>query len=79
MDSRTIREIGGEIWGEIRVEKEARKAQNDPVFDSLSHDVEHVILDLTMAVLARHAGKTIINDEDLPVEPRPMPEHYPLN
>lgn len=60
--SRTVRQLGGEIWIELRA-----------IVPALEADwrTGSRIVELVMAVLARHAGATIENDADLPVEPLP--------
>jgi hypothetical protein len=59
-NSRTVRELGGEIWSELsnRIDEAVIdwKTKND-------------VVDLVMGVLARHVGATLANDIDLPVEP----------
>jgi hypothetical protein len=68
-DGRTIREIGGELAAELGA-----------VFSDEQIDwrTKEQVLDLVLGVLARHAGSTLANDEDLPVEPRPVspPPHF---
>src|SRR6266545_1441265 len=59
--ARTIRELGGEILGEL--------FSMPP--DQLRWDVRNVVVDVVMGVLARHAGTTLENDPDLPVAARP--------
>lgn len=58
--TRTVREIGGEVWSEL---------QNSELADKIEWDARNAIVDLVMGVLARHAGKRLENDEDLPVAP----------
>jgi len=57
---RTVREIGGEIWGEL---------YSTIGEDRLDLQTRNQVIDLIMGVLARHVGTTIENDPDLPVEP----------
>jgi hypothetical protein len=63
--SRSIRELGGEIWGEL-----------NPRIDDLGvpWEAEIEIIDLVMGVLARYDGYLIVNDTDLPVEALPHSE-----
>jgi len=61
--SRTVRELGGEIWAEL-----ARRIPDD----ELDWQTKNKIVDLIMGVLARHTSSTIQNDEDLPVPPLPI-------
>jgi hypothetical protein len=58
--ARTVRELGGEIWAELE------KAE---VAQQVDWQVRNAIVDLIMGVLARHAGKRLENDADLPVTP----------
>lgn len=60
--TRTIRELGGEIWSELN----ARVGETEANFE-----VKNRIVDIAMGVLARYAGSVIENDEGLPVEPLP--------
>jgi hypothetical protein len=60
--SRTIRELGGEIWSELRSEISEEEA---------NWEVKNRMVEIMMAVRARHAGAIIENDADLPVEPLP--------
>jgi hypothetical protein len=60
--SRTIRELGGEIWAELSHIPE----------EDIRWQVKSAVIDLVMAVLARHSGMVLENDEDLPVEPLPL-------
>jgi hypothetical protein len=59
-NERTVRELGGEIWHEIR----KRIPEED-----VNWEKKEKLTELIMAVLARHVGATIANDRDLPVEP----------
>jgi hypothetical protein len=58
--TRTIRELGGEIWAELKMRggEEQRKFASE-------------VSDMIMAVLARYDRHVIMNDEDFPVEPLP--------
>lgn len=60
--SRTIRELGGEIWSEISAAVPEEQA---------NFEVKNRIVEIAMAVLARYSGAVIENDADLPVEPLP--------
>jgi hypothetical protein len=60
--TRTVRELGGEIWAELR---------NAELAQQIDWQVRNAIVDLIMGVLARHAGKRLENDSDLPVTPLP--------
>ena len=61
--SRTVRELGGEIWAEL-----SRRIPND----ELDWERKNKVVDLIMGVLARHIDSTIENDPDLPVPPLPV-------
>lgn len=54
----TIRELGGEIWSELR----DRVSEDD-----VDWRTKNVVVDIVMGVLARHDGKLIVNDKDIPV------------
>ena len=58
--SRSIRELGGEIWAELS------RQMND---DTIDWRARSKAIDVVMGVLARHSGSEIVNDIDLPVEP----------
>lgn len=62
MKTRTVRELSGEIWGEIM--NYYTRANKKPNVDDLE-----VFIDTTLGVLARYCGATIENDENLPVQP----------
>lgn len=58
---RSIRELGGELWEELTF-----------LYDSgLDWKLVNSIVDIAMGVLARHSGKVIQNDRDMPVAPLP--------
>lgn len=59
-EARTVRELGGEIWAELssRIPDE-----------ELNWQSRNRVIDLLMGILARHQGKIIENDKDLPVKP----------
>jgi hypothetical protein len=61
----TVRELGGEIWSELRSLPEAE----------LQWQIRNRVVDVVMGVLARHLGAQIRNDPDLPVSP--LPGHSP--
>lgn len=61
--SRTVRELGGEIWAEL-----SRRIPDD----ELDWQKKNQIIDLIMGVLARHSNCSIQNDPDLPVVPLPV-------
>lgn len=67
MESRTIRELGGEIDAEITM------LARDPLHPLAQMDWRHIapIVGIAMGVLARHCGTTIVNDGGLPVTPLP--------
>ena len=66
MPEKTIREIGGEVWSEIA----KRKWSNEKdAIASIDDSAVSPLIELVMAVLARHEGVTLVNDGDLPVEP----------
>jgi hypothetical protein len=58
--TRTVRELGGEIWSEL---------EKADVAQQVDWQVRNAIVDLVMGVLARHAGKRLENDADFPVTP----------
>ena len=60
--SRSIRELGGEIWGELNPRLEGL---------GIPWEAEAGMVDLVMGVLARYDGCRIVNDADLPVEALP--------
>ena len=62
---RTIRELGGEIWAEMR----GRVSESEANFE-----VKSRIVDIAMGVLARYEGAILTNDEGLPVAPLPVVE-----
>jgi len=63
--SRTIRELGGEIWSELSAAITEEEA---------NWNVKNRIVEITMAVLARYDGVVLENDADLPVQPLPTRE-----
>jgi hypothetical protein len=64
MSSRSVRELGGEIWAEVTMRFRETGRQIDI-------ETKNIIIDLLVAVLARHIGETIENDEEMPVVPLP--------
>ena len=69
MKSRTIRELGGEIWLGLGRERELLLAQGDERLKNLDWQTLNASIDVIMGILARHEDTVIINDFDLPVEP----------
>ncbi len=65
---RTIRELGGEVWSEL----EYHIAEYE-----CNWQVRGKIVDIVMAVLARHENEIIRNDVDLPV--KLLPEQFSLS
>jgi hypothetical protein len=61
-DSPSIRELGGEIWAELKSEFPDER---------LNWKVSNEVVDLIMGVLARHVGSSLVNDDDFPVIARP--------
>lgn len=57
---KTVRELSGEIWSEVR----ERFSEEE-----IGWRVQDRLADVVMGILARHAGKVIENDRDLPVVP----------
>lgn len=57
---RTVRELGGEVFAELRDRFPEEKVR---------WQVQSEIVDMVMGVLARHVGARIEKDKDLPVEP----------
>ena len=70
MNSRTVRELGGEIWAELNSPSRANETEDQNPLGFLTLEMEIMLLDLIMQVLARHEGETIVNDQDLPVTVR---------
>jgi hypothetical protein len=62
MPSRSVRELGGEIWAELSTRIDDRRAD---------WKTKNEVVDVVMGVLARHAGKVLVNDEGMPVAPLP--------
>jgi hypothetical protein len=58
--SRTVRELGGAIWAEL-----STRIPND----ELDWRMTERMMDIVLGVLARHLGKVIADDSDLPVRP----------
>ena len=68
MNEVTVRELGGEIWAELF----AAEGRGEPeLICSLSAETTNALIDFIMSVLARHEGKHIKNDADLPITPLP--------
>lgn len=65
----TVRELAGEIWAEIEMESRDPLI-NGPAFQTVDLQALNRIIDIVMGVLARHDNALIVNDKDLPVEPR---------
>ena len=65
---RTVRELGGEIWSELvnRISEE-----------EIDWQAKNKVVDIVIGVLARHSGKVIENDKDLPVDPLSEKEKSP--
>lgn len=68
MDTKTVRELGGEIWAELNMERQ----NSDSPLGSLDWTQVNAISDFVMSILARHAGSQLINDEGLEVTARPI-------
>lgn len=65
-ESRTVRELGGEIFRAIA------DAQGNPEYWALNQvdfSGQKMLVELMMRVLARHVGTTISQDPELPVQP----------
>ena len=60
--TRTVRELGGEIWSEL---------QKGDLAQRVDWRARDAVVGVVMGVLARHAGIVIENDSDLPVTPLP--------
>jgi hypothetical protein len=73
--TRTVRELGGEFWAELNG---IRLSAPDTPIGGIDTQAMNDAIDVLMGVLARHCGKTILNDEDLPVAPRPTVCHVRL-
>jgi hypothetical protein len=71
MNEVTVRELGGEIWSELG----CRSQEAGDKLAGLHWQKTEAITDLIMAILARHAGKCIKNDEDIPITPLPLRQH----
>ncbi len=67
---RTVRELGGEIWAELDYEWRNNQSTCPP--SNWNTDAAILIVDIVMAVLARHTDTLIVMDEDLPVTPLPF-------
>jgi len=76
MDNHTIREIGGEFFWELERAIRAGELRGDDRYEGFRWDTRGYVIDLMMAVLARHEGETMTNDQDIPVEPLPVTERY---
>jgi hypothetical protein len=66
-----IRLLSGEIWavlGELRQRNDLEVEQSAFIR----------ILDISMAVMARHEGEVLVNDEQLPVSPWPNKSPPPV-
>lgn len=68
-EERTVREIGGEVWGEIELARRHAERENSDTFSVFDWNTSSLAVDIVMGVLARHSGKLLMNDADLPVEP----------
>jgi hypothetical protein len=69
MKEKTVRELGGEIWAEVGMHAlrgNRKLARIDKDFEGFQ-----AALDVMMGVIARHVGKVIKNDIDLPVKALP--------
>jgi len=66
--SKTLRELGGEMWAEIM---RIQVFNSSSPLAGLTIDQTNAVVDLIMGVLARHEGKSIAQDKDLPVAPLP--------
>ena len=60
-NTKSVRELGGEIWAQLRG------------VEGLDWRVLNLVTDEILGVLARHVGTTIVNDPDLPVQPSKYP------
>ena len=69
MKEKSIREFGGEINAELSYRGES--PLGDGSIKGLDHKLIGQVVDLIMAVLARHDGAKVFNDRDIPVEPLP--------
>jgi hypothetical protein len=63
---RTVRELGGEIWAELSYSFSE---------DDINWEMRNAVVDLVMAVLARHIGVSLVNDGELPVTPLPRSQN----
>jgi hypothetical protein len=66
--ARTVRELGGEIWAEMRI------CLCDPQHLWAQMDWRHIspVTDIVMSVPARRNGTAIVNDESFPFTPLPQ-------
>jgi hypothetical protein len=62
--TRSIRELGGEIWAELDVRIGSGASSELLDWKSVGQ-----VTEIVMAVLARYSGHRLVNDTDLPVEP----------
>lgn len=60
MTKRSVRELGGEIWAELRV---------GIPDEEVSWQAKNRVVEIAMRVLARHVGSAIDSDEGLDVLP----------
>ncbi len=67
MPEKTIRELGGEIWSEITMEKQFNSSSQ---INLIPFEADDALIELIMGVLARHENSKIVNDKDFPVAPR---------
>ncbi len=65
--TKSVRELGGEIWAELEAERRRVPTQ----LASLDCETSIKLIDFIMSILARHINSKIVNDEDLPVAPLP--------
>ena len=78
MSTKTIRELGGEIWAELNSARESPAS----TLGALNWKQTIAISEFVMSVLARHVGVRLIQDEGLevsplPTEPSPVPPSSP--
>lgn len=65
MNTKTVRELVGEIWAEIN-------HSHWKNVDDLDVEQLRKFLDISAGVMARHIGTQLVNDEGFPVIPLPI-------
>ena len=66
---RTCRELGGDIFKALAQLKGQAEYEE---LERIHFDHQKLLVDVAMRVLATHAGVTIVQDEEMPVQPLDM-------